>query len=94
MCEVIPVNAKALLRELNGMGIDSYDVYSKVFDMIDEAEVLDYAPIVHAHWKVIDKSGNIICSKCRSLALGGRSWFCPNCGAVMDEEVNNATDRR
>ena len=76
---------------------EAFELTESIFQvrryMEEKAKALGYAPVVHAHWKVIDKSGNVICSKCCSLALGGRSWFCPNCGAVMDEEVNNATDR-
>ena len=48
---------------------------------------VEYVRTVHAHWNTIDKSGNVICSSCGSLALGGRSWYCPNCGAKMDEEA-------
>lgn len=70
--KIIPVNKNALLNDLSAMCIDDYDyeVYSEVFDMIDQAPVLDYAPVVHAHW-IYDPNahdynlGGYICSNCK-----------------------------
>lgn len=88
--KIIPVDKNALLNDLSAMCIDDYDyeVYSEVFDMIDQAPVLDYAPVVHAHWEVISTHNgctldyDCICSNCHMS--GAEDKFCRYCGAVMD----------
>ncbi len=69
--------------------------------VIDNALIIDVAPVVHAHWKGVarpalhmcDDLGNHIyhditawrCSICdRKTVI--KEKFCPNCGAMMDEE--------
>ena len=43
-------------------------------------------PVKHGEWR-IDKSGSLMCSKCKTLLDEGQkpSRFCPNCGADMQE---------
>ena len=50
------------------------------------------APVVHGRWETnSDRPDTLICSVCK---CGFDMWkhdphnFCPNCGAKMDEEVN------
>lgn len=86
--EVIPVDAKELLNELNSLGLDdyNYELYSEIFDMIDQAPVLDYAPIIHAHWEPSSPERGTLynCSNCHFDGIGAGSSYCPHCGAVMD----------
>lgn len=62
-------------------------------------EALKQEPVVHAHWKKktfnyanpTDTEAmcfvNYACSKC-DTTWKYRSHYCPNCGAVMDEQPN------
>lgn len=91
MNDIIPIDAKALIQELNGMCIDDYNIYCDVFNMIENAEVLDYAPVTHAHWIIgRDKDGYeyaAVCSHCDENCGASSDKFCRNCGAKMDEEA-------
>lgn len=53
----------------------------------------DVAPVVHGRWKTnSDRPDSLICSVCN---CGFDMWkhdphnYCPNCGAQMDEEIND-----
>lgn len=88
--KIIPVDKNALLNDLSAMCIDDYDyeVCSEVFDMIDQAPVLDYAPVVHAKWEICSDGYYPYCSNCRQEPDSGKmSKYCPNCGAIMDKEA-------
>ena len=62
---------------------------------IVHAPPVDARPIVHAHWKRIEKDGMYwyACSHCGGDIPRDRyksdlfSDFCPNCGSEMSEEV-------
>lgn len=47
----------------------------------DEPTLLRSAPI--GEW--LEDSGNIACSNCHIIWLYGRTYFCPNCGAYMED---------
>lgn len=54
----------------------------------------DVAPVVHGRWETnSDRPDSLICSICK---CGFDMWkhdphnYCPNCGAKMDEEINDA----
>ena len=54
----------------------------------------DVAPVIHAHW--IKNKGYMLsrCSACQNTIPLGREYkhkYCPNCGAKMDEEEQDAT---
>lgn len=53
--------------------------------VLEDLPAADVAPVVHGHWNE-DRSGIIICSKCRrGYNLVARyTNYCPNCGARMD----------
>lgn len=70
-----------------------------VDDMLDEVECFqpaDVAPVVHGRWNVIEgrRLDNAICSNCgrRFQAYYEAYSFCPNCGARMDGDGDNAQD--
>ena len=70
------------------------------FTLINSAPTIDVVSVVHGEW--IDKGwkgdwqfetggrGNCWyeyeCSECGNIKRGGKSNFCPNCGAKMDRE--------
>lgn len=53
----------------------------------------DVKPVVHAHWILHDDNNDIWdCSNCKAhifinVLYGNKAKYCPNCGAIMDEEV-------
>ena len=47
----------------------------------------EYVPVVQSHWRTIGNiSGFVTCDKC-GYWCGTKSKYCPDCGAKMDEEV-------
>lgn len=96
MSVIKPIDGTALLKEFGGMNIDEYDyeLYSEIFDMIEQAPKIDYAPVVHAHWEIIypnelkQMQGNK-CSSCGYEYYGNLHDYCSSCGAIMDEEEEN-----
>ena len=77
------------------------DIFIDWFMSIAEStESEDVAPVVHAHWiEVEDYSGTVYpeCSRCglvwwldEGTAEDNEMYYCPKCGAKMDEEVDNA----
>ena len=63
----------------------------EVCDIIDNLPVADVAPVKHAHWIYGETMGHswMKCSECCKSQDGQTACFsyCPNCGAIMDEEV-------
>lgn len=51
---------------------------------VKDAPTEDVAPVIHAHW--IDYGEVVECSHCEWYARF-ETHYCPNCGAIMDEEV-------
>lgn len=51
----------------------------------------EFRPVVHAHWiehfEDFGESFFVECSACHSSKNVDKSKFCPDCGAIMDEEV-------
>ena len=63
---------------------DNWNVYSELHDMIEELPSAE--PVQHGKWREYPISdGMNQCSKCGVLRFG-KSNYCPNCGARMDEE--------
>ena len=75
----------------------NFDAVSAVDNILgeiaDEVPAADVAPVVHGHWvqkrEMVRTIGakNYTCSECGKEAKYGN--YCPNCGAKMDEEVND-----
>lgn len=78
---------------------DKYGTITKqVFiSLLQNSETADVAPVIHAHWKEFeDYSGAVYpeCSRCglvwwldEGTAEDNEMYYCPKCGAKMDEEV-------
>lgn len=91
------------LFRLNKSNEKDYVPYVRYEDMVQAvtgAPHADVAPVIHAHWKKksfnyassTDTEAvyflNYVCSKC-DTTWKYSSHYCPNCGARMDEEVDN-----
>lgn len=91
--------AKALIKDFakaiaceNG-GVDNYTfVLKEAYDIVSEAQTLDYAPVRHAHW--IENQDGGVCSDCWNglkvyKKIRPMIVFCPFCGAKMDGGKND-----
>ena len=61
--------------------------YGELIGCIEDARAADVAPVVHGQWVDNGIPDSILngCSVC-GFTCGSRSFFyCPNCGAKMDE---------
>ena len=67
---------------------------SDIIDFIYEAPTIEAKPVVHAHWECTQWYEHQ-CSNCGDFALLNdknvdcKSNYCPHCGAVMDEVIDN-----
>lgn len=77
--------------------IEAEDIY---IEPDDTYEIVDLVPIIHGHWIEVEIPHTLPyelkvykCSECIHLVydnrftLAGRYRYCPNCGALMDKEV-------
>lgn len=55
---------------------------------IDEQPTVDAEPVKHGHWIMYDDEGWTIyeCSNCGKHSPSADTYYCPICGAKMDEE--------
>lgn len=60
-------------------------------DVLSMLPAVDAAPVRHGHW--IDRDGQYECSECHNISCC-RANYCPDCGSMMIEGEQNATDRR
>ncbi len=69
----------------------------KIFDtIVDLQPIVDAKPVRHGHWikandpmsSPFDTMKRCLCSECREWAAV--TSYCPNCGARMDEEEEDA----
>ena len=74
------IDANALIKEANADGAYGYVDAKQIAD----APTVDAVEVVHGRWIGVDYDK---CSVCGGLELG-RTNYCPNCGARMDEDIN------
>ena len=84
--------AEYIHREAALMKLMQDGCCTKKLQSISDMPAADVAPVVHGHWIEKEKySFGIMydCSLCDNRILdNGYSWnYCPNCGARMDETV-------
>ena len=65
-------------------------------DEIEDAPAVDAAPVVHSYWEPYGRTSNGTvgrwrCMNCKRTSLESGN-FCPNCGARMDKEADNAQE--
>lgn len=92
------IDADELLKKCFTIDGDDFTSFKGVSDDdIKEAQTVDAAPVVHAHWKYDTSFGTnkvYVCSKCNRPIIvcpeNGQNLkdypYC-HCGAKMDEEV-------
>ncbi|MEE3311880.1 MAG: hypothetical protein VZR30_04535 [Acutalibacteraceae bacterium] len=72
-----------------------YVHYDDMVKVVKGIPSLDVAPVVHAHWIADSRDCEYTCSHCGDVWRGDfdldpyddHFYYCPNCGAKMDEEV-------
>jgi hypothetical protein len=69
------------------------DILGEIDRTIKEAEPEDVARVVHGRWEKADDGDGAVCSVCGEDFCNiylevERFNHCPNCGALMDLEVN------
>lgn len=63
-------------------------------EMIEKLPAADVAPVVHGRWISYLDGDSIMperryrCSECCDRGWGRKLPYCPNCGAKMDDELN------
>ncbi len=61
------------------------------YDMIVQFPTIDAEPVRHGRWIAQDNTyTRYMCSECESKNHGGHEKYCPNCGAKMDGENDEA----
>ena len=91
----------------DGYEVDDADEKQAIItDLVNGIPAVDAKPVVHGRW-VVNKYGDIVCSKCGACAMMVmtgcivnrhyeyyKSVFCHDCGAKMDGErrAGNGTD--
>lgn len=80
---------------------DNSGITDYIASEISRIPAADVAPVCHAHW-VLTECGDAMCSRCRESYeicdepeharammryFAQEWWWCPGCGAKMDEEV-------
>lgn len=94
------IKKQSLLADLNETTPHSYFAFET---MVRAYPTEDVAPVVHAHWETDKHVALDFCSSCGEAVeryvtaeqldksnKGATYWnYCPHCGAIMDEEVDD-----
>lgn len=87
------IDANEILDFINSLNFDDYNLYSEIFDYIDNAPTIDAQPVKRGKWRLVVErviTSKYACSECDSvyaipseLSPEGFYCYCPNCGAKM-----------
>lgn len=58
---------------------------------VEDVNAVEAVPVRYGHW--INRDGQYECSECHNISCC-RANYCPDCGSMMIEGEQNATDRR
>lgn len=79
------------LKSIDDMWCDMVMQYTKRILEEEMSAGGEFRRVVHAHWiehfEDFGESFFVKCSACHSSKNVDKSKFCPDCGAIMDEEV-------
>lgn len=79
------------LKSIDDMWCDMVMQYTKRILEEEMSAGGEFRRVVHAHWiehfEDFGESFFVECSACHSSKNVDKSKFCPDCGAIMDEEV-------
>lgn len=94
--EALLIEMAAGCMPLNEKGISGVTGdESTIADYIKNAPAVDAAPVVHSEWvKEENRTNHWHCKNC-GLVEGMAHYmmhYCPNCGARMDKEADNAQE--
>lgn len=77
--------------------------FNKALNLLDNVPTAEVKPVIHAHWLREVRSGEVscTCSSCGCtwyLPAGDpcerlTAYYCPDCGAIMNEEVERVSER-
>ena len=55
---------------------------------IDKMRKSKAETVKHAHWIIVNEKPDFACSSCYCISpVRGYTRYCPNCGSLMDEEI-------
>lgn len=101
MADVRPIDANAMHKFVEGKVAEGKDGWANgvpyewayALTAVDMQPTLDYAPVVHGKWRVVNVpkrwgGSTLRCSECNTGTT--HHWsYCPNCGAKMDGGKEN-----
>ena len=82
--------AEYIKREAALMKLMQDGCSAKNLQSISDMPAADVAPVRHARWKRYGKNLGE-CSECGEI-VSVRNYYCPNCGAKMDEKEDKHED--
>lgn len=92
-CEAAYPLAKKICDAIDSEDFQRLNFGMRILDWIDDIPAADVRPVVKAKWVYTDMS-RLVCSNCgnpAAFSLKEDGWhhgdFCPNCGAMMEEET-------
>ena len=96
------IDREALLLRIDCYGTNKFGMLDEDIRAFIKAQpASDVAPVRHGRWIMVDDScGKYACSACREIEQECTEWgaghynpvdkdYCPNCGAKMDETVED-----
>lgn len=86
------IDRAVLIAEYEYLKAECYeasgDAWDDIIDRVKKQPRVDAEPVRHAYWIIFtDKFTFGKCSICGMAQRAGRLNYCPECGAKMDEEV-------
>lgn len=102
------IDADELKRKMEDLVFYRGNIVIEIIDAlhkVDECQTVDAEPVKHAHWipderETGEGSNTYKCSACGEIQMiiegtpKENGWkYCPNCGAVMDGEIERGLSR-
>lgn len=82
------ISRAAAIKAFTGKPPEYYHT-SYIVSELNDIPVMDAAPVVHGHWIIYPDV--CVCSECNEQSPGIFK-YCPNCGALIDEEAKEGWD--
>ena len=87
------ISRAALLNDLSYCAPELWQDEEYIKAKIMKQPAVDAVPVVHGRWFIDTAFGNdvmsngrmVLCSECGQGRFTGKTNYCPNCGAKMDE---------
>ena len=87
------IDADELMKHEHEIYVKEVDYRHRCIDILEvvEAPTIEAEPRKHGRWRKT-AYGYAKCSVCEELNTNDYFNYCPDCGAKMDEEADDATD--